>query len=307
MSLGTHSSYYPLMCFIKFTSSCQKWSCLVIAALMLALAGIGHGAATDDHNVRPDGSTPAKPTGRMITLSDFGAEDLAYLAIPATPPTLAIVLVPDAYGLDDFTKTEADRLAALGYLVAAVDIYNGSKTTDPGDLANLIANLNAATVMKTVEAGIRLFHESPKFRVDHVVAMGWGTGATYVFQAARENKTLDGAITFYGPIETRDHVIGKFATPLCAVYPENDPVITHNNVLSFQQLMKEAGNDCEAWFIAAGSGWSNPKSRTYNPTEDKEAWKVAVPFLIRIGAEPVKPKNDSIIDKAADKIKTMFQ
>ena len=54
----------------------------------------------------------------MITLSDFGAEDLAYLAIPATPPTLAIVLVPDAYGLDDFTKAEADRLAGQGYLVA---------------------------------------------------------------------------------------------------------------------------------------------------------------------------------------------
>ena len=148
---------------------------------------------------------PAKPAGRMITLSDFGAEDLAYLAIPTSPPTLAIVLVPDAFGLDDFTKSEADRLAGLGYLVLAVDIYNGKQTTDPGDLANLVQNMNAASVMKTIDAGIRLFHESPKFKVDHVVAMGWGTGATYVFQAARENKTLDGAITFYGPIEAREH------------------------------------------------------------------------------------------------------
>ena len=46
--------------------------------------------------------------------------------------------------------------------------------------------------------------------------------------------------------------------------------------------MKEAGNDCEAWFIAAGPGWSDPKNENYNPTEDKEAWKVALPFLIRI-------------------------
>src|ERR1019366_9465235 len=98
----------------------------------------------------------AKPTGRMITLSDFGAEDLAYLAIPAAPPTLGIVLVPDAYGLDDFTKAEADRLAGLGYLVVAVDIYNGKQTTDPGDLANLVANMNAASAMKTIDGGIRL-------------------------------------------------------------------------------------------------------------------------------------------------------
>ena len=271
---------------------------LLIAALTLASAGLAPGETNEP---------PAKPASRMITLSDFGAEDLAYLAIPATPPTLAIVLVPDAYGLDDFTKAEADRLAAQGYLVAAVDIYNGKQTTDPGDLANLIANLDAATVMKTINAGIRFFHESPKFQVDHVVAMGWGTGATYVFQQARENKTLDGAITFYGPIESSDHVVGKFYAALCAVYPLNDPVATHDDVLAFQQRMKDAGNDCECWFIAAGAGWSNPQSKAYSPVEDKEAWKVALPFLIRIGAEPVKPKKDSIIDKAKDKIESIFQ
>ena len=270
---------------------------LIVLALGLVFAGFTS-AATDEPS--------AKPGSRMITLSDFGAEDLAYLAIPTTPPTLGIVLVPDAFGLDDFTKAEADRLAELGYLVLAVDIYNGKQTTDPGDLANLIANLNAASVMKTIDAGIRFFHESPKFEVAHVVAMGWGTGAGYVFQDARENKTLDGAITFYGPIESRDHALGKFAS-LCAIYPANDPVATHDAVLAFQQRMKDAGNDCEAWFIAAGSGWSNPKSKTYNATEDKEAWKVALPFLVRIGAEPVKPKGDSIIDKATDKIKSIFQ
>jgi carboxymethylenebutenolidase len=277
-------------------SSCQKFPCFVIA-IFLALA---NPAAADN-------DAPAKPTGRMITLSDFGAEDLAYLAIPATPPTLGIVLVPDAYGLDDFTKTEADRLAALGYLVVAVDIYNGKEMTDPGDLANLVANLDAAIVMKTINAGIRFFHESPKFRVDHVAAMGWGAGATYVFQDAGENKTLDGAITFYGPIEPPGHVVGKFYAALCAVYPDNDPVTTHDNVLAFQQQMKAAGNDCEAWFIAAGPGWSHPNNKNYNPVEDKEAWKVALPFLIRIAAEPVKPQGDSILDKAKDKIESIFQ
>ena len=71
--------------------------------------------------------------------------------------------------------------------------------------------------------------------------------------------------------------------------------------------MKDAGNDCEAWFIAADAGWSNPKAKAYNKVEDKEAWKVAIPFIIRIGAEPVKPKGDSIIDKAKDKIESIFK
>jgi carboxymethylenebutenolidase len=218
-----------------------------------------------------------------------------------------VVLIPDAYGLDDFTKSEADRLAAMGYLALAVDIYNGKQTTDPGDLQILIANLNAATVMKTIDAGIRFFHESPKFEVDHVVVMGWGTGAAYAFQAARENKTLDGAVTFYGPVVGGDHVIGKFAAALCAIYPLNDALATHDVVLSFQQRMKDAGNDCECWFIAAASGWSDPQSKSYSPIEDKEAWKVAIPFLIRIAALPPKPKDDSVMDKAKQKFESIFQ
>jgi carboxymethylenebutenolidase len=248
----------------------------------------------------------AKGSGRMITLSDFGAEDLAYLAIPTAPPTIGIVLVPDSFGLDSFTKSEADRLANLGYLVLAVDIYNGKQLTDASDIANMVANMNAASVMKTIDSGIRFFRESPKFHTDHVIAMGWGAGATYVFQAARENKMLDGAITFYGPVITSEHPVGKFLAPLCAVYPDKDPIATHDAVLSFQQRMKDDGNDCEAWFIAASSGWSNPRSKTYNKVEDAEAWKVAIPFVIRIGAEPVKSK-DSIMDEAKDKIESIFK
>jgi carboxymethylenebutenolidase len=290
--------------------SCQKFSWLIVAALLLVLTGFSRATDPDDGDITtstPGEVSSGKPSSRMITLSDFGAEDLAYLAVPATPPTLAVVLVPDAYGLDDFTKAEADRLAAQGYLVAAVDIYNGKITTDSGDLSNLIANLNAATVMKTIDAGIRFFHESPKFQVGHVVAMGWGTGATYVFQAAQESKNLDGAITFYGPLLTHDHLVGKFSAPLCALYPQKNTLITRDDVLDFEQRMKDAGNDFEAWFIAAGPGWSNPKSSTYSPVEDKEAWKVALPFLIRIGAEPVKVKKDDILNKAKDKIESIFQ
>ena len=284
----------------------MKFLLLILAAL---IGDVRVARAQDDTSangdVRQVEAAPSKPVGRMVTLSDFGAEDLAYLSIPNTPPTLAIVLVPDAFGLDDFTKAEADRLAGMGYLALAVDIYNGRQTTDPGELANLTSNLDNAGVMKTLTAGIRLFHESPKFRVDHVVALGWGAGASFVLEAARDNKTLDGAVTFYGPLLTGS--VGHFAAPLCSLYPDPDPIDSPSAVLAFQHAMKDAGNDFEGWTIAAPAGWSNPKSRSYNPVEDKEAWKVVLPFLVRIGSMPPKPKDDSIIDKAKTSIQGLFQ
>lgn len=282
---------------------------ILLAGLLAATVSL-RAADADSPELTPGEPAAAngKIVGRTITLSDFGAEDLAYLSVPNTQPTLGIVLVPDAYGLDDFTKAEADRLAGLGYLVLAVDIYNGHHTTDPGEIANFTANQEADAVMKTIDAGIRVFHESPKFRVGHVVVMGWGNGARFVFQTARTDPTIDGAIMFYGPIEPNVEKIGKFFAPICAVYPDNDPVVTHGTVQVFEHMMKDAGNDFEAWLIAARSGWSDPVSKTYNPVEDKEAWKVAMPFLVRIGAEPIKVhKGPSIIDKAKDKIESIFK
>jgi carboxymethylenebutenolidase len=286
-------------------------SCLRILAVgALVLAGCvavraQEPASTDPssaENLTPD--TPGKIVGRSITLSDFGAEDLGFLAIPNTPPTVGIVLVPDSYGLDDFTKHEAERLAGEGYLVVAVDIYNGRTTTDPGQIANMVENLDGPSVMKTVTAGIRLFHESPKFRVDHVVMIGWGVGANYTWEAAHQENAPDGAIMFYGPMQSGE--VKRCPVPICALYSDRDPAVTRPDVLNFQHAMRDAGSDFTAWFIAAGPGWSNPQSKTYSPVEDGEAWKVAEPFIIRIGAEPVKKKG-GVVDKVKDSVKNLFQ
>jgi carboxymethylenebutenolidase len=248
--------------------------------------------------------TPPKASGRPITLSDFGAEDLGYLAVPNTPPTVGVVLVPDAYGLDEFTRRQAERLAADGYIAVAVDIYNGKMLTDPGQIANMVANLDGPTVLKTVEAGVRLFHESPKFRVDHVVVVGWGIGANYAWQSAHDENGPDGAILFYGPVQSGK--MDKCPVPVCALYSDRDPAVTRDAVLDFQHGMRDAGSDFTAWFIAAQSGWSNPQNKYYNPVEDGEAWKVAEPFIMRIGAEPVR-KRDTTVDKVKDSVKNLFK
>ena len=169
----------------------------------------------------------------------------------------------------------------------------------------MVENLDDATVMKTVTAGVRLFHESPKFRVAHVVMVGWGTGANYVWQAAHETAGLDGAIMFYGPIQSG--VVKKCPVPVCAFYSDRDPAVSRQQVLDFQHALRDAGSDFTAWFIAAGPGWSNPQSKAYSPVEDREAWKVAEPFILRIGAEPEKQPESNPIDKATDSVKDFFK
>ena len=297
---------FPFIGFIFFMFSCLRIFAVGALALVACTAVRAQEPVTTDSSSAENliADTPGKIQGRSITLSDFGAEDLGYLAIPNTPPTVGIVLVPDSYGLDDFTKHEAERLAGEGYLAVAVDIYNGRLPSDPGQIANMVENLDGPSVMKTVTAGVRLFHESPKFRVDHVVMVGWGVGANYAWEAAHQENAPDGVIMFYGPVQTGE--VKRCPVPICALYSDRDPAVTRQAVLDFQHAMRDAGSDFTAWFIAAGPGWSNPQSKTYSPVEDREAWKVADPFIIRIAAEPVKKKG-GVVDKVKDSVKNLFQ
>jgi len=289
---------------MSFHSKCLG-AALFIASCLLGHAQDNSGDSSGTPGILTNDVGSSKPTGRSITLSDFGAEDLAYLAIPATPPEVGIVLVPDAYGLDDFTRQEADRLAGEGYLVVAIDIYNGKLTTDPGQIGNMVENLDGPTVMKTVEAGVRLFHESPKFHVDHVVMVGWGVGANYAWQAVDGPYAPDGVVLFYGPVQS--NAVTKLPIPVCALYSDRDPVLTREAVLNFQHAQRNAGSDFTAWFIAAAPGWSNPQSKAYSPGEDREAWKVAEPFILRIAAEPVKKYGPSEMDKVKNSVKNIWK
>src|SRR5580698_399179 len=52
-----------------------------------------------------------------------------YLATPAGPgPWPAVVMIHELFGLDDVMRRHADRLAGLGYLTLAVDLFSAGGT-----------------------------------------------------------------------------------------------------------------------------------------------------------------------------------
>ncbi|MCU1519058.1 MAG: carboxymethylenebutenolidase [Pseudarthrobacter sp.] len=59
-----------------------------------------------------------------------GSHDLGgYLAVPrGTGPFPAVVMIHEAFGLNDMTRSHADRLARAGYLTLAVDLFSDGGT-----------------------------------------------------------------------------------------------------------------------------------------------------------------------------------
>ena len=55
-----------------------------------------------------------------------------FLAMPQKPGRYpALVVVHEWWGLTDWVKEQAQKLAEQGYIALAVDLYKGQVTTDP--------------------------------------------------------------------------------------------------------------------------------------------------------------------------------
>jgi dienelactone hydrolase len=77
----------------------------------------------------------------MVTVNADSADMNCFLVYNEndTAKRPAILVVPEWWGLNDYAKMRARKLAELGYIAMAVDVYGGSKTADNPQLADSLA------------------------------------------------------------------------------------------------------------------------------------------------------------------------
>src|SRR5947209_17993608 len=118
-----------------------------LLVLTLALPALAqehvHGAGSDKNAQVPvnqkhpiDPASPG-PKGQNVFLKIKGGEAKAYVAKPKTKPRGAVLVLHEWWGLNDWVKSMADRLAGEGYLALAVDLYKGKVATDPKEAGAL--------------------------------------------------------------------------------------------------------------------------------------------------------------------------
>lgn len=121
--------------------------------------------------------------GQPISLYEFGADDVAYLALPAEAPKAAVLLIPDAYSDADLVAKRCDLLAKLGYVALAADLYGG-EAGDPSVREKLLQDRAAANGLTIIGAAVRLLSESPRYRAPFLIFAVWGKNLPLARQAA---------------------------------------------------------------------------------------------------------------------------
>jgi dienelactone hydrolase len=113
----------------------------------------------------------------------------------------AIIVVPEWWGLNDYTRSRAKQLAGLGYIAMAIDMYgNGKLGTDP-KMAQELATpyYNDPTMAKThIDAAIEKIKTFPQADTSRIAAIGYCFGGFIVLNAAKLGADLKGVVTFHG-------------------------------------------------------------------------------------------------------------
>ena len=201
-----------------------------IAALLLALLGIGPVHAQE----------AVASDGRMISVQTaYGTAFDAYLSGPRDA-RLGVVLVHDRWGLNPQVKAWADRVAALGHRVLAVDLYDGRPVGKPALGIEVWRSIDPVWIEANLDAALAFMRSAQQ----HVVVLGWGKGIGAVGELARRSPNALAGLVLYYDADTLDEARRLPPRP---VMPVLDITVNRSLVHPRQEHATLSGGAEEAW------------------------------------------------------------
>lgn len=231
----------------------------------------------------------APPTSGPVALSGTDLEvggAKAYLSVPkGEGPFPGILVIHEWWGLNDNIKHWADRLASAGWAALAVDLYGGTVATTPEDAVKAIKAVDDKKAEAVISAGLDFLASDPRVKAPKRAVIGWCYGGGWSLQTALAHKELDGAIMYYGQLET-DPAKLKGVKHLLGVFGTRDKSIPQDKLDQFQTALKQAGVPAEILRYDAEHAFANPSNPHYDQTSAADAWTHVLAFLKALSSTP---------------------
>lgn len=204
----------------------------------------------------------------------------AYLSLPAGQgPFPAIVVIHEWWGLNGNIEHWADRLASAGWAALAVDLYSGTVATNRDEAMAAMKAVDDTKAAATIRAAIDFIGADPRIKATKKAVIGWCFGGGWSLQAALANPDLDGAIIYYGQLETDPAKLGAIKAKVLGVFGKKDKGIPPEKVAEFEAALKAAGVSEEIHEYDAEHAFANPSNPIYDQTSAADAWKHVLEFL----------------------------
>ena len=210
-----------------------------------------------------------------------------YLALDenAAGPRPGVLVFHEGLGLGEFAMERARRLAGLGYVALAADMFGDRRqASNLQEVATLVGGLRAEPekLRARGRAALAVLAALPQVDAGTLAAIGFCFGGSVVLELARERAELKAVVSFHGVLATKMPAqpgLVKASVLVCTGV--DDPLAPPEQVADFENEMRAGG--VKDWqVIAYGNtlhGFTNPaadgsmmRTALYNEQADRRSW-----------------------------------
>jgi carboxymethylenebutenolidase len=217
----------------------------------------------------------------------YDQNSVGYLVYPINDTNQklpAVIMVHEWWGLYDNIKNMANMLAKEGYVVLAIDLYNGTVATDSNsarELSSSVAN-NPSAAIANMQSAVKYVSSLENVNGSRIASLGWCFGGGQSLQLAlnSQDHPLAATIIYYGNLVNDTEALSKIKWPILGIFGDQDQSIPVNSVKQFEQALNKIGVTNEIYiYPGVGHAFANPSGDNYAPKETADAWQKTVAFL----------------------------
>lgn len=210
-----------------------------------------------------------------------------YLALAdnVAGPRPGVAVFHEGVGLGEFVMERARRLAGLGYVALAADMFGDRRqAANLQQVATLVGGLRAEPdkLRARARAALETLAALPQVDARRLAAIGFCFGGSVVLELARDGADLKAVVSFHGVLATKlPAQAGRVKASVLVCTGVDDPLAPPDQVADFENEMRTGG--VKDWqVISYGNtlhGFTNPaadgsmmRTALYNEQADRRSW-----------------------------------
>jgi len=198
-------------------------------------------------------------------------------------PFPALVVIHEWWGLNEWVKEQASKLADQGYVALAIDLYRGKVATTPDEAHQIMRGVPNDRANRDLLAASSYLRTQKNVNPAKVGAIGWCMGGGYALDLAIADPKLKAAVINYGHLAADKATLQKVHAAILGIFGGQDKGIPVADVQKFETDLKALGKPVEIKiFPDAGHAFENPNNQQgYRAEDAKQAWELSTSFLAK--------------------------